>query len=108
MITSKITSNPYGENVTRKIVEIVNKLVHENDDLTANNATQYPFAISDQLKLIKPYALLFFFLIFLWGLLFCYTFIPWAAGISVHPTERLDLTKLIMSFFGLTFVNLGL
>lgn len=44
MITSKITSNPYGENVTRKIVEIVNKLVHENDDLTANNATEYPFA----------------------------------------------------------------
>ena len=43
MITSKITSNPYGENVTRKIVDIVNKLVHENDDLTANNATQYSF-----------------------------------------------------------------
>jgi cellulose synthase/poly-beta-1,6-N-acetylglucosamine synthase-like glycosyltransferase len=26
----------------------------------------------------------------------------------VHPTERLDLTMLIMPFFGLTFVNLGL
>ena len=31
MITSKITTNPYGENVTRKIAEIVNKLLYEDE-----------------------------------------------------------------------------
>jgi UDP-N-acetylglucosamine 2-epimerase len=44
MINTKITTNPYGENVTRKIVEIVNKFVLENEvnNLTANNGVQYP------------------------------------------------------------------
>jgi cellulose synthase/poly-beta-1,6-N-acetylglucosamine synthase-like glycosyltransferase len=60
------------------------------------------------LEILKPSVLLFFFLIFLWGLLFCYTFIPWIAGISVYSKEQLDLTVLIIPFFGFTFVNLGL
>lgn len=43
MITSKITTNPYGENVTRKIVEIVNNLVYENEgyNLKVSNDAQY-------------------------------------------------------------------
>lgn len=61
--------------------------------------------ISDQLEIVKPYALLFFFLIFLW---ICFTFIPWVAGINLHSKEQLDLTMVIMPFFGFTFVNLGL
>ena len=63
---------------------------------------------SDYLAMVKPDVLLFFLFMFLWGLLFCFTFIPWLAGISIHSKEQLDLTMLVMPFFGFTFVNLGL
>lgn len=45
MITSKITTNPYGENVTRKIAEIVNKLVYEDEEynLTVSTGAQYSY-----------------------------------------------------------------
>ena len=45
MIITKISINPYGENVTRRIVEIVNNLVNETevDNLTVNSNVHYPF-----------------------------------------------------------------
>ena len=45
MIITKISINPYGENVTRRIVEIVNNLVNETevDNLTVNSKVHYPF-----------------------------------------------------------------
>ena len=45
MINSKITTNPYGENVTSKIAEIVNKLLYEDEEfnLTVSTGARYSY-----------------------------------------------------------------